>query len=71
MQDWLGMDNSARMNTPGTVDANWSWRLLPGQITEELGEEVRNVTKRFGRANWDALNALEEKQDSETDKIKE
>mgnify|MGYP003451047624 FL=1 len=71
MQDWLGLDNSARMNTPGTVDANWSWRLLPGQITEELGEEVRNVTKRFGRANWDALNALEEKQDSETDKIKE
>lgn len=71
MQDWLGLDNSARMNTTGTVDANWSWRLLPGQITEELGEEVRNVTKRFGRANWDALNALEEKQDSETDKIKE
>lgn len=71
MQDWLGLDNSARMNTPGTVDANWSWRLLPGQITEELGEEVRNVTKRFGRANWDALNALEEKQDSETDKIEE
>lgn len=71
MQDWLGLDNSARMNTPGTVDANWSWRLLPGQITEELGEEVRNVTKRFGRANWDALNALEEKQDSETDKIAE
>lgn len=71
MRDWLGLDNSARMNTPGTVDANWSWRLLPGQITEELGEEVRNVTKRFGRANWDALNALEEKQDSETDKIEE
>ena len=71
MQDWLGLDNSARMNTPGTVDANWSWRLLPGQITEELGEEVRNVTKRFGRANWDALNALEEKQNSETDKIEE
>ena len=71
MQDWLGLDNSTRMNTPGTVDANWSWRLLPGQITEELGEEVRNVTKRFGRANWDALNALGEKQDSETDKIKE
>lgn len=71
MQDWLGLDNSARMSTPGTVDANWSWRLLPGQITEGLGEEVRNVTKRFGRANWDALNALEEKQDSETDKIEE
>ena len=71
MQDWLGLDNSARMNTPGTVDANWSWRLLPGQVTEELGEEVRNVTKRFGRANWDALNALEKRQDPGRNKNEE
>jgi 4-alpha-glucanotransferase len=59
IQDWLGLDNSSRMNTPGTVDLNWSWRLLPGQVTEELCEEVRNVSKRYGRANWDALKALE------------
>ena len=26
--------------TPGTVESNWSWRLLPGQITEELGQEM-------------------------------
>ena len=56
IQDWLGLDNSSRMNAPGTVGINWSWRLLPGQVTEELGEEVLAVTKRFGRANWDALN---------------
>ena len=66
MQDWLGLDNSTRMNTPGTVDVNWSWRLLPGQVTEELGEEVRNISKRFGRANWDALNALEAKADTKS-----
>ena len=59
IQDWLGLDNSARMNVPGTTNINWSWRLLPGQITEELGEEILAVTKRYARANWDALNALE------------
>lgn len=65
IQDWLGLDNSSRMNTPGTVDLNWRWRLLPGQVTEELCEEVRNVSKRYGRANWDALNALEEAETAE------
>ena len=59
IQDWLGLDNSARMNMPGTVDVNWSWRLAPNAIPAELGEEILALTKRFGRANWDALNALE------------
>ena len=59
MQDWLGLDNTTRMNTPGTVDSNWSWRLTAGQVTEELCENVRNISKRYGRANWDALKAVE------------
>ena len=58
IQDWLGLDNSSRMNAPGTVGTNWSWRLNAGQVTEQLGEEVLAVTKRFGRANWDALNQV-------------
>ena len=62
VQDWLGLDNSARMNTPGTVDANWSWRLEEGMVTEELAEEVLTITKRFGRANWEALNRLEKQE---------
>ena len=56
------LDSHSRMNMPGTVDANWSWRLLPGQVTDELAEEVLIVTKRFGRANWDALNRMEKAQ---------
>ena len=55
VQDWLGLDNSARMNTPGTAEGNWQWRLLPGQVTGELAEQIRTVTRRYGRANWDAL----------------
>ena len=58
VQDWLGLDNTTRMNVPGTVDINWSWRLLPGQITDALAEEMLIITKRYGRANWDALKQL-------------
>ncbi len=62
MQDWLGLDNSARMNQPGTVNVNWSWRLVPGQITEELSQELLGSAMRYGRANWDALNALKKRE---------
>ena len=58
VQDWLGLDNSARMNTPGTVDNNWSWRMKDGLLTDEVTEYVLAMTKRFNRANWDALDAL-------------
>ena len=60
VQDWLGLDNTARMNTPGTVEKNWSWRLAPGQIPEELAEEMLALTKRYGRANWEALISKED-----------
>ena len=72
IQDWLGLDNSARMNVPGTVDVNWSWRMPSGMLTDELAEEILTLTKRFGRANWDALNAnktdIEKAEKDETDK---
>jgi len=55
LQDWLGLGNEGRMNTPGTVGNNWSWRLLPDQITGELTNEILQVTKRYGRVNWDAM----------------
>jgi 4-alpha-glucanotransferase len=29
MQDILGLGSEARMNTPGTLGANWTWRLSP------------------------------------------
>ena len=61
IQDHLGLDSSNRMNAPGTVGVNWRWRLLPGQVTKELGQEMLGMAKRCARANWDALNAKEAK----------
>ena len=60
VQDHLGLQNTARMNVPGTVGVNWRWRLEEGQLTDELAEEVLAVTMRANRANWDAINANKE-----------
>ena len=57
IQDWLGLDNSSRMNVPGTVNVNWSWRMDSAMTTDALAQEILGVTKRYGRANWEALNA--------------
>ena len=53
MQDFMGLSNKCRMNTPSTVGKNWKWRLVPGQLTGELTEEIAGVTRRYGRWNWD------------------
>lgn len=52
MQDYLGYDNSCRMNKPSTVGINWRWRLTEGELTEELKTEILRVTKLYGRMNW-------------------
>ena len=67
MQDWLGLDNGSRMNVPGTVDNNWSWRMDSKMLTEALLEELLTLTKRFGRANWDSLNANKKPKEAESD----
>lgn len=52
MQDYLGYDNSSRMNRPSTVGMNWKWRLKDGELTEELKQEIYQVCKRYGRLQW-------------------
>ena len=49
IQDYLGLDNSARMNLPSTLGNNWKWRLLPGELTEELAEEMAGLAKLYDR----------------------
>ena len=49
MQDYLELGAEARTNTPGTVGDNWSWRLVPGQLTHELAARIANVTRLYGR----------------------
>ena len=52
MQDYLGLDNSCRMNTPSTVGTNWRWRMKGDAMTQQLCQEILQTTKRYGRMNW-------------------
>ena len=49
MQDYLGLGTEARINTPSTLGDNWKWRLVSGQLTDELAKEIRQMTKLYGR----------------------
>ena len=50
MQDWLGLDDSARINVPGVPEGNWVWRMKPGAATESLAKEILEMSIRYGRA---------------------
>lgn len=50
MQDVLGLGQKARMNRPGTVEGNWSWRLEPRQITAPTIRKLAKLTQTYGRA---------------------
>ena len=52
MQDLLNLGSEGRMNFPGTqTGANWTWRALPGYLTEELAAKFRRLTALYGRLN--------------------
>lgn len=49
VQDVLGLASSARMNTPGTANGNWTWRLQPGALTEAHAADIRSLVEQYGR----------------------
>jgi 4-alpha-glucanotransferase len=50
VQDLLGLGSEARLNTPGTVLGNWSWRLPAGALTPELAARFAQFNRMYGRA---------------------
>ena len=49
-QDLIGLDNSARMNTPGKLGGNWLWRANKGVFTKEIAEKLKHLTHLYSRA---------------------
>ncbi len=49
IQDYLEFDDKARMNTPGTSEGNWIWRLDAKYLTEELANKINCLTKKYQR----------------------
>lgn len=44
IQDWLMLDESARMNIPGVPNGNWTFRLKNGFITEDLKKRIIRIS---------------------------
>ncbi len=51
MADFMGLDSSARINTPSTVGGNWCWRITSGCINDWLAGIIYENTALYGRLN--------------------
>ena len=49
MQDYLGLGEDCRTNSPGTIGLNWKWRLLDRQADDKLKKKIREMTRLYGR----------------------
>jgi len=44
IQDVLRLDESYRMNTPGTANGNWQYRLTPKALSKELAQQLKYLS---------------------------
>jgi 4-alpha-glucanotransferase len=49
VQDVLGLNAGARMNTPGIANGNWGWRMTAKQLDALPVKRLRDMTSTFGR----------------------
>ncbi|MDK2867757.1 MAG: 4-alpha-glucanotransferase [Clostridiales bacterium] len=49
MQDYLGLDDSARMNYPSTLGGNWQFRISSKVLTKKLAKSIAAITALYCR----------------------
>ena len=49
IQDYLCLDNGARINTPSTVGTNWKWRVSDKQLSNKKAEKIKEYAVVYGR----------------------
>lgn len=49
LQDVLGLDETARMNTPASVKLNWLWRLKGGQLLPTFKNQLLKWARLYNR----------------------
>lgn len=49
LQDYLVLGREARINSPGTADDNWQWRIKPGFLSHELAGSIKKLAETYGR----------------------
>jgi 4-alpha-glucanotransferase len=51
MQDFLNLDNKARMNYPGNPSGNWMWRMTDQAQSPELQAKIKELNYLYSRLN--------------------
>ncbi|MCR4782521.1 MAG: 4-alpha-glucanotransferase [Lachnospiraceae bacterium] len=51
MQDYLHLDDKARINIPSTLGENWRWRMKPNALTERLALRIADLTVTYSRVS--------------------
>lgn len=49
LQDFLCLDNTAKMNTPGKAEGNWCWRVDQKLLTSNLVKKIKDITIQYNR----------------------
>ncbi len=49
IQDYLGLDETSRINTPSTVGINWKWRIDETYLNDEVALKIKELVKKAYR----------------------
>lgn len=49
LQDVLNLGSEARMNFPGKLGGNWTWRFTEDQITEDIANNLKQLVNLYER----------------------
>lgn len=49
LQDFLGLDEKARMNIPSTLEGNWLYRVNKNDLSKSLTKKIKEITEEYGR----------------------
>lgn len=49
LQDFLSLDTHARMNFPGKMGGNWSWRMPASGLTDDLIDRIHEINWLYSR----------------------
>jgi 4-alpha-glucanotransferase len=63
LQDFLGLNSDARMNTPSRSDGNWGWRFSPGALTSDLADKIAALSTVSDRGP--SFSAADQERDRE------
>jgi 4-alpha-glucanotransferase len=50
MQDLLALDGQHRMNIPGTIEDNWTWRFDWDMVNEHCAPKLKKLNTLYGRS---------------------